>query len=152
MAGTSTGGIVAVAPWPWVCTADRIESLYRDRGPTIFTRRPRIRLPLWKRRLASRIDKWLRPFGLDVDGFLRSKYRSDALRTAMVEELNDRKLKEARTRLVVPSVNLTLGQTKVFKTPHLPRMFEDRHRTAVDVILGHDRRTDLLPARDDRPG
>lgn len=134
IAGTSTGGIIAVA-LAMGLPAARIESMYRDRGPAIFARRPRIQLSWWKRRLAVRVDKRLKAFGLDVDGFLQSKYQANALRTALTEELDVRTLGQARTRLVVPAVNLTLGQTKVFKTPHLPGMFEDRHRTAVDVIL-----------------
>jgi hypothetical protein len=134
IAGTSTGGIIAVA-LAMGLPAVQIESLYREHGLAIFTRRPRIRLSWWMRVLAARVDKRLRAYGLDVDGFLQSKYKADVLRTALAKELGDRTLEQARTRLVVPSVNLTLGQTKVFKTPHLPGMFEDRHLTAIDVIL-----------------
>ena len=134
IAGTSTGGIVAVA-LAMGLPAVQIESLYRTHGRAIFTRRPQCRLPMWKRVLAARVDKKLRRYSLDVDGFLQSKFGAGVLKATLTKELGDRTLEEAKTRLVVPSVNLTLGQTKVFKTPHLPGMIEDRHWAAVDVIL-----------------
>jgi len=134
VAGTSTGGLIAVAI-AMDLPAERIETLYRDHGEAIFTRRTQIPLPWWKGILAAKLDEHLAGYGLDVDGLLQSKYQAEALRSALVDELGDRTLGEARTRVVVPSVNLTAGQTKVFKTPHLPGLFEDRHLSAVEVIL-----------------
>ena len=44
-------------------------------------------------------------------------------------------MKNANRRLVIPSVNLTTGKTKVFKTPHQPHFIEDLNYSAVDVVL-----------------
>jgi len=35
----------------------------------------------------------------------------------------------------IPSVDLTRGQTVVFKTPHLPGMIRDRALPVVDVLM-----------------
>jgi patatin-like phospholipase/acyl hydrolase len=134
IAGTSTGGIIAVALAMGI-PAHRIAMIYREHGKEIFARRPRLKLPWWRRTIAARFDKWLEQYGLDFDGLLQSKYEANGLRRLLNNEFGDMRLGNATTRLVIPSVNLTTGQTKVFKTPHLPGLSEDRHRPATDVIL-----------------
>jgi patatin-like phospholipase/acyl hydrolase len=52
-----------------------------------------------------------------------------------LEVFQHRPLGEAENRLVIPSVNMTNGQTKVFKTPHLPDHFIDRYFPVADAIL-----------------
>jgi hypothetical protein len=46
-----------------------------------------------------------------------------------------RTLGDCGTRLVIPSVDLTRGQTVVFKTPHLPTLFRDRRVRVIDALL-----------------
>lgn len=142
IAGTSTGGIIAAA-LAFREPASRIEQFYREHGPLIFrrwwtkpTRRWRAPLRWAGRRFAWCADSLvLRKLGLDYDWLRRSKYGADELREALVEVFGERQLGESQSRLVIPSINLTNGQTKVFKTPHLPNLYIDRHLPVVDVVL-----------------
>jgi hypothetical protein len=135
IAGTSTGAIIAAAVATGI-PADRIESFYCERGPIIFTRRPKGRLS----RLVFGIPRWivnlaLRKTGLDCDQFFYPRYESEGLRNALVEVFGEKTLAESVTRLIIPAVDLTRGQTIVFKTPHLPGLVRDRHYKLVDVLL-----------------
>jgi patatin-like phospholipase/acyl hydrolase len=134
IAGTSTGAIIAAA-LALREPAKRIEDFYRDRGADIFTRRKALPLGgFFKRRKAKVIEKIVKPHDLDYDHLQQSKYDGTALATALNEVFGNRTLGAARTRLVIPAVDLTRGQTIVFKTPHIPNMFRDRHRKVTDVL------------------
>ncbi len=135
IAGTSTGGIIA-AGLALRESAEKIEKLYRERGALIFARRQPLPVtgPLQRAR-AWFIGKYLRPHGLDFDQLQQSKYEAKALKDALTEVFGSKTIEDARTRLVIPAVDLTRGQTIVFKTPHIPGMYRDRHYRFVDVIL-----------------
>lgn len=134
IAGTSTGAIIACA-LALHESAEKIERLYRERGARIFQRR----LPLelnWSQGWAAWFaNKYLNQHKLDYDMLVQSKYQSAELCSALKETFSDRKIEAARTRLVIPAVDLTRGQTIVFKTPHLPDLFRDRHYEVVKVLL-----------------
>lgn len=132
--GTSTGGIIAAAialreP------AQRIERLYRERGPTIFRRRSPPAMPWGLKVAAWCFARVLKRYGLEYDQLWQSKYDSVQLRSALVEIFGEKRVEDSRTRLVIPSVDLTRGQTVVFKTPHLPGLVRDRHFYMVDVLM-----------------
>ncbi|WP_336470660.1 CBASS cGAMP-activated phospholipase [Agrobacterium tumefaciens] len=42
---------------------------------------------------------------------------------------------DAKTRLLVPSVNMSKGQVQMFKTPHNPRLVRDGSLSAADVAM-----------------
>jgi uncharacterized protein len=135
LAGTSTGGIIAAALAVHE-PAVRIEEFYRDRGPKIFTRRSP--LPVegwWEKQKAGFVEKYLDPYGLDYDQLRQSKYEATALKNALEEVFGDKKIEDSKARLLIPAVDMTRGQTIVFKTPHLPGMFRDRHYRIVDVLM-----------------
>lgn len=135
IAGTSTGAIIAAA-LAMHEPAARIEQFYRERGARIFTRREP--LPVegwWEGRKAKGLEEFLKPNGLDYDQLRQSKYEATELKKALDEVFGDKKLGEAKARVVIPAVDLTRGQTIVFKTPHLPNIFRDRHYRVVDVLL-----------------
>ena len=134
IAGTSTGGIIAVA-MAFGERCERIRDFYSARGPEIFTRRPRLPVAKWLTPLMWFADRKLRPYKLDVDCLRQSKYDGIALRAALVEVFGNRTLEDAKKRLIVPAVDLISGNTVVFKTPHQPNSFRDRHSRAVDVVL-----------------
>ena len=140
--GTSTGGIIGAAialgeP------ANRIEKFYREKGPMVFRRRWEQPTSRWRRvlrsvrRLPARVcDRVLRRFGLDCDWLRRPKYDTVVLRESLEEVFGNRTMEDAQTcRLLINSVDLTRGQTIVFKTPHLPGMVRDRHYRIADIIL-----------------
>jgi len=132
IAGTSTGGLIAVALGMGI-TPQEIKDLYELEGPSIFTRPPP-QLPNIKRRFIDAILRRGAP-SLDAEWLFRSKYSSEPLKTALLKRLDDRPLGEAQCRLVIPSVDLTAGKVVVFKTPHRPNFVRDRHFRAVDIIL-----------------
>lgn len=141
IAGTSTGGIIAAAV-AFREPAARIEQFYRDRGTLIFRRWWEQPAGRWRRfwrwiyrRPAWVVDLGLKRIELDYSWLWNSKYAATELEAAMQEVFHHRPLGEARNRLVIPSVNMTNGQTKVFKTPHLPNHFVDRHLRVVDAVL-----------------
>jgi uncharacterized protein len=135
LAGTSTGAIIAAA-LALQEPASRIEAFYRERGPKIFTRRASLPLRgVVERAKAVCIERILTPYGLDYDLLRQSKYAGAELKSALDEVFADRKIGDAKARLVIPAVDLTRGQTVVFKTPHLPNMFRDRHYRVADVLM-----------------
>ena len=134
IAGTSTGGIIAAA-LSLGEPAKRIEEFYRKRGPKIFTRRQPIKLGWRESWKAGAIEKQIGGHGLDYDHLKQSKYTAEELKSALEEVFRDTTIESAKTRMIIPAVDMTRGQTIVFKTPHLPGMVRDRHFKVVDVLL-----------------
>jgi patatin-like phospholipase/acyl hydrolase len=134
IAGTSTGAIIAVA-LALHEPAEKIERFYRDGGPRIFQRRQPLRLEPWHWAKKLFVEKLAKRYGLDYDQLQQSKYEAKELRAALEGALGNRTMEEAKTRLVIPAVDLTRGQTIVFKTPHMPDLFRDRHYRVVDVLM-----------------
>jgi hypothetical protein len=133
IAGTSTGGIIALALGLGEPSV-RIRELYEQRGPAIFTRRDPVQLAAWKR-ACLRVVKRRVPT-LDEDNLQQSKYEAHALRAALHEVYGDRTLEDATAcRLVIPAVDLIYGRTVTFKTPHQPDFIRDRRLKAVEVAL-----------------
>lgn len=121
IAGTSVGGLLALALAFEVPVA-KIVTLFRERGSEIFSARS---LP------TSRVGRLL-----DLTrAVLGPKYSGEALRAALTEIFDGRRLADARHSLVVPAVNVSLSQTKVFKTPHGELSTGDERVLAVDVAM-----------------
>ncbi|HVC97737.1 MAG TPA: CBASS cGAMP-activated phospholipase [Pirellulales bacterium] len=160
VAGTSTGAIIAAA----LATgepASRVEVFYRDRGPVIFRRsweRPTVSrskgMKRWMGRLPIRfVNRRLRRWGVDHDWLWHPKYEVDELQRSLEEVFGQRSVESiANCRLVVPSVDLTRGQTVVFKTPHLPGLIRDRRFRIVDVLLSTTAAPTYLPQAVIGPG
>lgn len=109
IAGTSTGGIIAIALALGLPAADILD-LYLSRGADIFPRR--------------------RDFGL-----VRPAYKPDVLHAELRRRFGDRILGDAVTRLCIPSADGKHGDVAVFKTPHHPNFARDWTMPAVDVAL-----------------
>jgi patatin-like phospholipase/acyl hydrolase len=121
IAGTSVGGLLGLA-LAFEVPVTKIVTLFRERGSEIFSARG---LP------TSRVGRLL-----DLTrAVLGPKYSGDALRAALEEIFEGRCLAEATHSLVVPAVNVSLSQTKVFKTPHGEMSIGDGHVLAVDVAM-----------------
>ena len=143
IAGTSTGAIIA-AGLALREPAARIEQFYRERGPLIFRRRWETPAawywrPLrWTARLPIRALNWLvlGRLGVDHDWLWRAKYDADELERALTEVFQDRKIGDVQgCRLLIPTADLTQGQTWMWKTPHLAGMIRDRHHRIVDALM-----------------
>jgi uncharacterized protein len=128
--GTSIGGITAVG-LGMGGTIDQILKLYRDRGTRIFPR-------------GSGVEGWLPEFFRNLFG---PRYTSDELRQAIEEVVGTATLGEARTRLVIPAYDATMGRVYVFKTPHVPPGDRrDADKRAVDVVLATSAAPTYFPA------
>lgn len=121
LAGTSIGGILAIALAFEVPMAEVREAFAR-RGREIFTARE---VP--RTRLARLRQAW--------SGFASPRYRLDPLAAILGDLLGDRTLAEAKHPVLVPAINLTRGETRLFRTPHHPRFGADADCRAVDAAL-----------------
>lgn len=128
IAGTSTGGIIALALGLGV-PASEILRFYIERGPEIFP-------------LISIGDR-LR--GLARQAF-RPKHGTEALHSALQAVFQDRVLGESVTRLVIPSYDGSSGDVYLFKTAHHPKFKRDYYERAVDVALATSAAPTFLPA------
>jgi patatin-like phospholipase/acyl hydrolase len=81
--------------------------------------------------MRGEITRWI---GRLRDVF-RPKFSNEALRAAIGGVVGDRSLKEAKTRLVIPSYDVNTGKVYLFKTPHHAAYMNHADLLAVDVAL-----------------
>lgn len=121
IAGTSVGGILAIA-LAFEMPMAKLRELFLEHGTSIFSHRGLPTTTIGKLRDLTR-------------SVLGPKYDGQALRKALVAYLGRKTLAEARHRVVIPSTNITLSQTKVFKTPHAAGSLGDEKVHAVSVAM-----------------
>ena len=112
IAGTSTGGIIAIGLGLGL-GAEEVLALYKDHGERIFPRRRLLRLL----------------------SLVRAKYDYQPLREALVTAFGDRRLGESRNRLLIPSLNLAAERVHIYKTSHHAKLVHDYKLPAVEVAL-----------------
>jgi patatin-like phospholipase/acyl hydrolase len=112
--GTSTGGIIAVALGAGIAAAD-IRDFYLERGPRIFPSNGRL---LRKAR-----------------GLASARYDEKQLQAELEEVLGDRRIGESKTRLVIPSMDVTSGKVHLWKTAHNVRFVQDYQLRMVDAAM-----------------
>lgn len=117
IAGTSTGGIIAIGLALGLSAAD-IRDFYIDRGSEIF---PAAGIVGGKVRMAQQL--------------LQPKHDANNLRTTLGAVFADRSLGEAKTRLVIPAYDVTHGRIFVFKTAHHEHLSHDIDIPAVEVAM-----------------
>lgn len=113
IAGTSTGGIIALALGAGF-SAREVLGFYERHGPLIFANSG-----IW-----AELRHWF-----------VGKHSSNSLREALETQFNRKILGDSLTRLVVPSQDLETGKVHIFKTAHHPRFQEDWKLKMVDVGL-----------------
>jgi uncharacterized protein len=122
IAGTSTGGIIAIGLGLGLSAKD-ILKLYEEQGPAIFDQQHGILVNFVRQRLRGVIH-W---FG--------SKYSSEPLHDALAGILGERRLGESRTRLVIPAWHPMLERVYIYKTAHHPRLETDYRARALDAAM-----------------
>ena len=122
IAGTSTGGIIAIGLALGLSAAD-ILKLYEDKGPAIFAQ-THSGLRGWAER-HLRSGRWL----------FAPKYSAQTLRDALHGVFGNRKLGEAQTRLVIPAWHPQTQGVYIFKTAHHPRLKTDYREFALDAAM-----------------
>ena len=108
IAGTSTGGILAIG-LAMGLSASSLLDLYESAVPK-FSARTLGRLPIFGTGIAG--VRWI----------FRRKHDSDALRSVLKDVLGERRIGEARTRLLVPAWNPVAQCVYIYKTAHHARL------------------------------
>lgn len=117
IAGTSTGGIVALALGAGM-TAAAIRDVYMERGGITFPVRS------WPGRWARYLRR-----------FVRYGYDAKALESELSRIFQTRVFGDTSVRLCIPSFEGRHGEPWIYKTPHHPDYKNDRHEKMVKVGL-----------------
>lgn len=131
VAGTSTGGIIALALAHGM-TAQEALSIYTDRGERIFPT-----LKGWRR--WARVLRWL----------AKPKHDQGVLREELLAVFGDKVLDDSKKRLVIPSFEGLHGEPFIYKTPHHPDYQKDRHKRFAHLALHTTAAPSYYPAVDD---
>jgi patatin-like phospholipase/acyl hydrolase len=110
IAGTSTGGIIALALGLGL-SARRILEFYETYGTAILPQKSR---------------RWI---------LGPAKYETGPLKSALAETFGSKCLGDSSYRLLIPSFNATTGRIHIFKTAHHPRLQMDFRVAVVEVAL-----------------
>lgn len=122
IAGTSTGGIIAIGLGLGLSARD-ILGLYVKQGPAIFGQEH------------GAIENWIRQRLRGLAHLVVTKHSSAPLQRALEDVLGHRKLGESRTRLVIPAWHPVLERVYIYKTAHHPRLETDYRQTAIDAAM-----------------
>ncbi len=113
IAGTSTGGVIAMA-LALGFSARQMLHFYLRMGPRVFQGHPGLR--------------FIRQLGI-------SKYSSVPLYQTLQTVYGDFCMENLKTRVVVPSLNLETGSMHLFTTPHHPSRERDRKVTLLSASM-----------------
>ncbi len=116
--GTSTGGIIALALAAGIPAAT-IVNLYAEKGLNIFPYK----------------STWRRTLHFCKQLTLFSKYSDKSLREELVKVFGELKIKDCKSTVLIPSVNITEGTPFVFKSDHAEGLNRDKEHKLVDVAL-----------------
>ncbi|WP_298975935.1 CBASS cGAMP-activated phospholipase [uncultured Roseobacter sp.] len=123
IAGTSTGGIIAIG-LALGMSAKEILKLYEDEGPKIF----------------SQTEDGAKGFAVKLARKSRwtlwgPKYDTGPLKEALSEVLEEKRIGDATTRLMVPAWHSKLQKVYIYKTAHHERLSTDYKELALDAAL-----------------
>lgn len=111
MAGTSTGGIIALA-LATGCKADEIADFYEKYANKIFPAKGQRKI-----------------------GLLSNKYSNRQLKYGLTEFFGSKKIKDCKTCVCIPSINASTCQPLVFKTNNNGKQNRDEEYKLVDIAL-----------------
>ena len=121
VAGTSVGAILAAAVALEVPLSEIVE-LFQQHGAEVFSARA---LPSGA--MGRLLDL--------TRSVLGPKYSGQVLRQALTARLGKRTLSEVRHPVLLPAVNISRSQTKVFKSPHVAASKGDEATLIVDATM-----------------
>ena len=120
IAGTSTGGIIAIGLAAGLKATD-LRNLYVERGCEIF--------PPIRSGMVGAMERYLR----STWRHFKFRYDRKALMRILRDTLGDRRLGEAQVRLCIPSFEGHYGDVYIFKTPHHPDFQKDTNERMTKV-------------------
>jgi patatin-like phospholipase/acyl hydrolase len=121
IAGTSIGGILALA-LAYEAPMAAVRDAFAARGSEIFGARE---VP--RTRLARLRESWR--------GLASPRYKPEPLAEIVREFLGERTLGEALHPVLVPAINLTQGETRLFRTPHAGAFAAEASTRALDAAM-----------------
>jgi len=122
IAGTSTGGILAIG-LAMGLTAKELLDLYVERGSHIFGQA--------SGPLAGRLgDIWR-----VIKHLVAPKHDADLLRAELASVLQNKRIGDARTRLVIPAWDADHRSVYIYKTAHHQRLKTDYKKPALDAAM-----------------
>ena len=130
IAGTSTGGIIAIGLGLGM-SAREIMQFYVNDGPRIFDRQNSLYSNGW---LSSLTDWFNRSWKIGKQ-LAAPKYDPTQLKNALERAFQSKRLGDSTVRLVIPAYHADKEDVYVFKTRHLPRLQMDWKESAVNVAL-----------------
>lgn len=131
IAGTSTGGIIALALGHGM-TASQALDIYLERGERIFPTR-------------SGVSGWARA----LRWVFKPKHDQNVLKDELLRIFGDKVLDASNKRLVIPSFEGRHGEPFLYKTPHHPDYQKDRHKKFAHVALHTTAAPSYYPGVDD---
>jgi patatin-like phospholipase/acyl hydrolase len=122
IAGTSIGGLVAIG-LALGKSVEKIEQVFLEKGEIIFPKgEPKTR--------------FFPKLGEYWDLLREPKYDGVELKKAIESVVGvDTVIGDARTRLLIPTINMTKGSVQMFKTAHCPQFVIDKSRKASEVAM-----------------
>lgn len=124
IAGTSTGGIIAVALGLGIKPREIVEFYLRE-GPAVFSKL----------------------FGLkSVQHWFSRKFSSQAIEQALKKCFKDQKFGDSKKRLVIPTYNLGTDDVYIFRTAHHTRLRRDYKVAAWKVAMATSAAPTFFPA------
>lgn len=128
IAGTSTGGIIALALGKGL-TAQQALKIYTERGESIFPTKK----GLGK---MARMIKWI----------FRPKHDQSVLKAQLTAVFGDTLFGDSQSRCVILSFDGQYGEPVIYKTPHHPDYKLDQHMSMVDIALHTTAAPSIFPA------
>ena len=146
--GTSTGGIIA-AGLALGRSADEMQDFYTNYGAQIFSPRPKYKARGVMRLLfpvANKVFNW--KTGGNLASAFRANFCPFALEEAFEVAFQRATLKDvSKTRLILPTVNLTDGEPHVFRSRHLPKAVHDQDVKVADAVIASTAAPTYFPHR-----
>lgn len=127
IAGTSTGGIIAIGLGLGM-SAREISQFYIDNGPSIFNQK---NLPS----TFNKLKNWFCKKKNSAKQFILPKYDSAELQIALERAFKNKCLGDSKVRLLIPAYHADNEDVYVFKTKHHPKLKLDFKESAVNVAL-----------------
>lgn len=130
ISGTSIGGILALG----LASGKTARSLYE----LIDSKRCDI-FPVPKKGILGKLSRLKKQA-------LGTAFDPQVLNQVVTSSIGDIKIRDLKTRVIIPAVNGTTGRPKAFKTPHHPSFTFDGDRLASDVAMSTSAAPTYLPA------
>ena len=124
IAGTSTGGILAIGLALGI-PAKELLKLYVEKGPEIFGQAGH----------PNKVVTWFADKWASIRHYYEPKHDAERLEKVLRSVLKNKKIGDAKTRLLIPAWDADQNSVYIYKTAHHARLTKDYKHSAVDAAL-----------------